>query len=159
MSRVWHILARIARGAWVAIRGIYRGLSWCTGVLWSLRRHGAELSVVADPDGEEARIAAVVAQTDPRALFQAILEWNLEDANELCQNLNAYDVLLRRGAPDAPALDLRRVPSGDKRPFSAMGVLPTNVIAVDRQGRYVVANPVGSRRLYGVRHVTADPVH
>ncbi|MBF0175236.1 MAG: hypothetical protein HQL63_00085 [Magnetococcales bacterium] len=92
---------------------------------------------------------AAVRSTDD--ILRDILAWDKQDANDLCVLLNSYDHLVLSGA-QAPALDLRRVPSVDPTPHFRFGT-PVQFVAMDLKARCVVRSGKPERFRYAVQNV------
>ncbi|MBF0124911.1 MAG: hypothetical protein HQL60_06220 [Magnetococcales bacterium] len=146
----WWLLRWCGLLGWRLLRSVGR-LCWR---LFRRRRadHDSAAVTLAD-DG--ADLPSAVIHATPWQLFESIIQWDKDEAQQLCDWLNGYDRLLRQGHSEAAALDLRAIPTMDPAPFFPWGA-PTNLVAIDRQGCAVVVNPAGVRDRYGVRKLSAD---
>ena len=137
------VLAFLGRLLW---KGLQATFAWL--ILRAKKNHQ---ETVTDHMSDSSLIMA-----DPAELLDQILQWDQQEAQTLCNALNAYDCVLKRGIGNVAALDLRRIPSVKKESFFPMGT-PTNVLAIDQHGRFVTINPIGSRQLYGIMVSRSEP--
>ncbi|MBF0134761.1 MAG: hypothetical protein H7833_07390 [Magnetococcus sp. DMHC-1] len=112
----------------------------------------AKLRPILFPRDQHRENSEPLPQRSPEEILQDILAWNKQDAEQLCQWLNAYDHLVLSGA-SAPALDLRRVPSEDPKAHFRFGP-PVQFVALDQRARCVVRSGKPGRFRYAVQGVT-----